>query len=142
RKFHIRRLNDIVHLCIQRGDFLRAKAAFSVLARCREIYWVDIWKLGLAILAEESETHELHAGPSSSSKKRVEAMKELLLIWITAGEHQVARDYLVEESAPLPDELHIMDMANTTLRYLTTYPFFDSSTLQTYGGLISLYLAQ
>lgn len=54
RKVHLRRLRDILHLSIQRGDLLLARRAFGLLARCPEIEWTAIWKIGLVILATDS----------------------------------------------------------------------------------------
>lgn len=54
RKVHLRRLRDVLHLSIQRGDHLLARRAFGLLARCPEIEWVAIWKFGLIILATNS----------------------------------------------------------------------------------------
>jgi len=54
RKVHLRRLRDILHLSIQRGDHLLARRAFGLLARCPEIEWVVIWKFGLVLLATNS----------------------------------------------------------------------------------------
>jgi hypothetical protein len=51
RKVHLRRLCDILHLSIQRGDLLLARSAFGLLARCEDVEWAAIWKLGLVILA-------------------------------------------------------------------------------------------
>jgi hypothetical protein len=51
RKVHVRRLLDILHLSIQRGDLRLARRAFGLLARCEEIEWLVIWKIGLVILA-------------------------------------------------------------------------------------------
>lgn len=81
RKFHLRRLNDIVHLCIQRGDLVRAKAAFAILARCREIEWTDMWRTGLAVVyvgskpsASETATSDVWPGPA-----RVEYLKAVII---------------------------------------------------------------
>jgi len=54
RKVHLRRLRDILHLSIQRGDLLLARRTFGLLARCSEIEWMVIWKIGLVILATDS----------------------------------------------------------------------------------------
>ena len=54
RKVHLRRLRDILHLSIQRGDLLLARRTFGLLARCPEIEWTAIWKIGLVILATDS----------------------------------------------------------------------------------------
>lgn len=77
RKHHFRRLNDIVHLCLQRGDLVRAKAAFSVLARCREVEWTEMWRTALAVVdasgGEISETAQTPYG-----RARVELLKAVV----------------------------------------------------------------
>jgi len=50
RKVHIRRLYDILQLCIHRQDFERAKRAWAVLARCKEFDWKSMWSTGLLLL--------------------------------------------------------------------------------------------
>ena len=54
RKVHIRRLYDILQLSIQRHDVQRAKRAWSILARCKEINWLTMWRTGLHILGEDT----------------------------------------------------------------------------------------
>ena len=56
RKLHIRRLWDILHLCIQRGDLPRARRAWLVLARCKEIPWTDHWNVATLILGAGSSS--------------------------------------------------------------------------------------
>jgi hypothetical protein len=51
RRVHLRRLYDILHLSIQRGDLLLAQRSFALLSRCEDIEWAAIWKFGLIILA-------------------------------------------------------------------------------------------
>lgn len=82
RKFHLRRLNDIVHLCVQRGDLVRAKAAFAILARCREIDWVDMWRTGLAVIGAENGKDSgqlLNNSDSASANARVVYLKAVIL---------------------------------------------------------------
>ena len=50
RKTHICRLNDILHICILRNDLGRARRAWSILARCKEVNWKLMWKTGLALV--------------------------------------------------------------------------------------------
>ena len=52
RKAHIRRLYDILQLSIQRHDVQRAQRAWSILARCKEINWLALWRTRLHILGE------------------------------------------------------------------------------------------
>ena len=56
RKLHIRRLWDILHLCIQRNDLSRARRAWLVLARCKEIPWTDHWNVATWILGAGSSS--------------------------------------------------------------------------------------
>ena len=51
RRVHLRRLCDILHLSIQRGDLLLAQRSFAILSRCEDIEWAAIWKFGLIVLA-------------------------------------------------------------------------------------------
>jgi hypothetical protein len=51
RRVHLRRLYDILHLSIQRGDLLLAQRSFALLSRCEDVEWAAIWKFGLIILA-------------------------------------------------------------------------------------------
>src|SRR5271155_1968405 len=50
RKVHIRRLNDILQLCLQRNDALRSKRAWAILARCKEVSWMEMWTTAVHIL--------------------------------------------------------------------------------------------
>ena len=52
RKVHIRRLYDILQLCIQRQDWARAKRAWAILARCREVDWRAMWTTSVLLLGE------------------------------------------------------------------------------------------
>jgi RNA polymerase I-specific transcription initiation factor RRN11 len=56
RLFHINRLNDILHLCIQRGDIPRAKKTWTILMRCPEVDWAPLWTTGLLFLPNEKRT--------------------------------------------------------------------------------------
>src|SRR5580698_8829724 len=57
RRVHLRRLYDILHLSIQRGDLLLAQRSFAILSRCEDIEWAAIWKFGLIILAAADNNH-------------------------------------------------------------------------------------
>ncbi len=56
RKVHIRRLFDVLHLCIQRHDWPRARRAWAILARCKEVDWKTLWRTGLLLLGEGDAT--------------------------------------------------------------------------------------
>lgn len=50
RRVHIRRLYDILQLCIQRNDVVRASRAWAILVQCKEFRWDEHWATGLYIL--------------------------------------------------------------------------------------------
>ncbi|TFY69412.1 hypothetical protein EVJ58_g427 [Rhodofomes roseus] len=55
RKVHIRRLIDILQLSLQRQDYDRARRAWTILIRCKEINWKDMWKTAIALLADAGD---------------------------------------------------------------------------------------
>ena len=55
RAFHIRRLNDILHLSVQRNDVERAKRAWTILMRCAEVDWMALWNIGFFVLGHGDE---------------------------------------------------------------------------------------
>lgn len=54
RKVHIRRLFDLLQLCIQRNDLPRARRAWAILARCKEMNWKTMWLTGVQLLGDDS----------------------------------------------------------------------------------------
>lgn len=52
RTVHIRRLFDILHFCIHREDWDRAKRAWAILVRCKEVDWKMMWRTSLLLLDE------------------------------------------------------------------------------------------
>jgi len=78
RKVHIRRLRDILHLSIQRGDLLLARRAFGLLARCEEIEWVKFWKFGLILVLAG---HHAPPGdiPVTARARHIEFLQAMML---------------------------------------------------------------
>ncbi len=72
RKVHIRRLYDILQLCIQRQDFTRARRAWAILARCKEIQWKFLWMTSLLLVGDG--LHDV-----DSSKDKVNYLRSLML---------------------------------------------------------------
>lgn len=75
RDIHIRRLYDVIQLSIQRDEYLRARRAFGILARCKEIKWKDLWKLALLLLADSEELPTSKDG----SLTRLEFLRMMML---------------------------------------------------------------
>jgi RNA polymerase I-specific transcription initiation factor RRN11 len=78
RRVHLRRLCDILHLSIQRGDLPLAQRSFALLARCEDIECAAIWKFGLTILAaadpDQPPGHDILGTP-----KHIEFLRVMML---------------------------------------------------------------
>lgn len=72
RKVHIRRLYDILELSIHRNDLARAKKAWAILVRCKEVNWKTMWRTG-ALLVGKSED------PTMSARDRLEYLTTMML---------------------------------------------------------------
>ncbi|TFK43690.1 hypothetical protein BDQ12DRAFT_718885 [Crucibulum laeve] len=131
RKVHIRRLYDILQLCIQRKDPRRAKRAWAVLARCKEVRWSSMWKTGLLLLGENIDD-ELPSAP-----RKVEYLRTMMLHHTDERENILKellfRLILLEKYREALDELEL---------YLPSFPYQDNPVLHIYAGLISLFLSQ
>lgn len=62
RKLHIRRLFDLLQLCLLRRQSDHARRIWSILVRCREVDFAMLWDLGLHIM--QLPHPDLHADPS------------------------------------------------------------------------------
>ncbi|KAE9410038.1 hypothetical protein BT96DRAFT_912909 [Gymnopus androsaceus JB14] len=129
RKVHLRRLYDVLQLSIHRNDLFRARRAWSILVRCKEINWMTMW--GIAIHLVEESLYE-NEGPKKIEMlrdmilhypdERVDLLKELIFQLIQAGHHREALD-----------ELEL---------YLPSFPYQDNPVLHIYAGLLCFYLSQ
>ena len=82
RRVHLRRLYDILHLSIQRGDLPLARRAFGLLARCEDVEWPDIWKFGLVLLAPNPAAEDEDAptpGGDVGTQKHIEFLQVMML---------------------------------------------------------------
>ncbi|KAH9943305.1 uncharacterized protein BXZ73DRAFT_40340 [Epithele typhae] len=140
RKTHIRRLFDVLEVCIQRHDWPRAKRAWAILARCGEVGWKTMWTTSgqdnaerirfLSVMMrqypEEVRLPDAVGAPAAADstfpRQRESILKELVLRLIQSGAHRRAMEEL--------------DL------YLPSYPYQDNPALHTYAGMIALYLAQ
>ncbi|EIM88087.1 uncharacterized protein STEHIDRAFT_130055 [Stereum hirsutum FP-91666 SS1] len=140
RKVHIRRLYDILQLCILRNDIPRAKRAWSILARCKEIDWKDLWKYGLLLLGDaQADVHNTGEsnGNTRASESRIEYLRKMRM------QHPSECETILMELVLLLISLERQREALEELElWLTTFPYQDNSVLHTYRGLLSLYLAQ
>jgi len=137
---HLRLLNDVLHLSIQRRQWDRAARAWSILARCPEVDWMGMCRIGLLILSQNEKSGgsiDPTEDTSETSRKRIDfvravimkdrfrqeaVLQELIIELIAAGNYEVALE-----------ELKL---------YLPSMPFNQNPILNTYAGLLHLYLAQ
>lgn len=73
RKVHIRRLADVLQLSIHQRDWPRAKRAWSILIRCPEFEWKNMWRTGLLLLQCTDSAAE------PSEKKCLEYLRVMML---------------------------------------------------------------
>jgi len=123
-----------LHLSIQRGDLPLARRAFGLLARCEEIEWVEIWKIGLiVVLAGHSPPGDV---PVTARARHIEFLRTMML------QHPEERESLVQElvlSLTLAGrEREALDELEL---YLPSPPYHDNAALHTYAGLLCLRLA-
>ncbi|KAG1906991.1 uncharacterized protein F5891DRAFT_939827 [Suillus fuscotomentosus] len=130
RQIQLQRLYDLVNLSVQRDDLPRARRAWSILARCKELNWKAMWRLGITILENdvcvvESNPHKidfLRTMLLQLPEERERILAELVQHYILAGRY---RDAL--------DELEF---------YLPSFPYRDNPVLHVYAGLLCIFIAQ
>ncbi|KAG8851013.1 hypothetical protein FRB96_009495 [Tulasnella sp. 330] len=145
RRRHIRLLNDILHLSIQRRQWDKARRAWAVLARCSEVDWRAMWHIGLLLIGKQTrpagvEGNGHEEGTSSSvmvAQDRVDYLKTLML------RYPLRRESLLRElSLELIFQERYTEALDELELYLPIFPYHDNPVLHLYAGLICLYLAQ
>ncbi|KAI5893910.1 uncharacterized protein SCHCODRAFT_02666980 [Schizophyllum commune H4-8] len=144
RKLHLRRLWDVLHLCIQRNDIPRACRAWLILARCKEIPWTEHWNVATLILAAGSSpnnaANEKDTPAHTVEDEELPAVDFLRTMML---QHPDAREDMLRELV-----LHLIshnrcrEALDELELYLPSFPFSDNPTLHVYAGLTRLYLAQ
>ncbi|KAF8842740.1 hypothetical protein BDN67DRAFT_1067528 [Paxillus ammoniavirescens] len=130
RRVHLRRLYDVLQLSIQRGDIERARRAWAILARCKEVSWKTSWTLSVGLL--DRFGHRTESSPAKIDylrtmmlqfpEEKEQILSELIHLYILAGRHKEALDEL-EFSLP-------------------SFPYRDNAVLHIYAGICSVFAAQ
>ncbi|KAF9247389.1 hypothetical protein BU15DRAFT_70201 [Melanogaster broomeanus] len=130
RRVHLRRLYDVLQLSMQRGDMERARRAWAILARCKEVSWKTSWTLSIGLL--DRYGHRTESSPAKIDYLRTmmlqfpedkeQILSELVHLYILAGRHKEALDEL-EFSLP-------------------SFPYRDNAVLHIYAGICSVFTAQ
>jgi hypothetical protein len=98
RRVHLRRLYDILHLSIQRGDLLLAQKSFAILSRCEDVEWAAIWKFGLIILAAADQPPgDVNMLLGTPNQKHFEFLRVMML-----RHPEEVRTHLLYLPLPLP----------------------------------------
>ena len=164
RRVHLRRLYDVLHLSIQRGDLHRARRAWAILARCKEIDWRASWILATGLLdrsgrrTESSQTKidflrtmMLHFPEDVRTRsntthillitlQREPILCELVHLYIVAGRHREALDEL--ELFELHVFHHKSFLTGLDISSLPSFPYRDNAVLHIYAGICSVLASQ
>ncbi|KAI0346804.1 hypothetical protein BDW22DRAFT_1404566 [Trametopsis cervina] len=129
RKVHIRRLYDVLELSLHRGDIQRARRAWVILVRCKELDWKSMWRTGTLVAGECSPLEGVPA------QKRLEYLSTMM------RQHSEARETIFQEYILLLIQSGQSEKALDELElYLPSPPYQDNSMLHLYAGLICLHL--
>ncbi|GAA94853.1 uncharacterized protein L969DRAFT_20186 [Mixia osmundae IAM 14324] len=136
RLAHIRRMYDICHMLIQRGDLARASRVWTVLVGCDEVDLRAMWQISLLLVSHNSASLNVAQG-----EQQVRLLKEL---FAQSKKPEERISFLCERIQVLimPGIERFDDALAELELYLPSEPFIDSGLLHLYAGYISLYLAQ
>ncbi|KAG8896270.1 hypothetical protein FRB99_008965 [Tulasnella sp. 403] len=146
RSRHIRLLNDLLHLSIQRAQWQRAKSIWAILARCPEFDWREMYNIGLLLLHHNHPRHATDDDDDSSFDSDgggEDRATYIRLILTKQSELSPRRESILLE---LVLELIAQGKCNEALDelvlYMPSFPYENNPTLHTYAALLNLYLAQ
>lgn len=77
RRRHIRMLNDLLYLSIERSQWDKAARAWAVLTRCPEVDWKEIARVGLLLIGKQDDVGE--RDEDDVGGHRVDYLKSLML---------------------------------------------------------------
>ncbi|KAH7887576.1 hypothetical protein F5I97DRAFT_1806329 [Phlebopus sp. FC_14] len=130
RQVHLRRLYDVLQLSMHRGDIERARRAWAILSRCKEVHWKSAWTLSLGLL--DRYGHRADPSPAKIDylrsmmlqipEERERILGELVHLYILSGRYKDALDEL-EFSLP-------------------AFPYHNNTVLYIYAGICSVFTAQ
>ncbi|CAH7682042.1 hypothetical protein PPACK8108_LOCUS14737 [Phakopsora pachyrhizi] len=139
RKLHIRRLFDMLHICEMRRDVDRAKRIWSILIRCREVNFSQVWDLGLRLL---------HLPHPHSFKGSYDADIEIVdkyLGYLKACQNlstQESSKILMEYLCVLVSVGRRTEALDEVELYLSVLPHSQHSGLHEFAGMIALSIPQ
>jgi len=131
RKAHLRRLFDVLNLCLERNDRVRAQRAWAVLVRCPEVDLRELWTLGLRLMGP-SDGWDMYGG----SEARRRYLREM------QGFHlKQSAAILLEYVFQLLAEGRQTDAFAELELYLQSLPYSTDAALHEYAGMLSVSMA-
>ncbi|KAG1752592.1 uncharacterized protein EDB91DRAFT_1044326 [Suillus paluster] len=130
RQIQLRRLHDIMNISVQRDDLPRARRAWSILARCKEIDWRAMWRLGITLL-------EIDVCVMGSNPRKIDYLRTMLLQLPEERERilaELVHHYIL--GGRYRDALDELEF------YLPSFPYRDNPVLHVYAGLLCIFVAQ
>ncbi|OAV90621.1 hypothetical protein PTTG_05026 [Puccinia triticina 1-1 BBBD Race 1] len=119
RKFHIRRLFDLLQLCLLRRQHDQARQIWSILVRCREVDFPALWDLGLRVMnlphpstpladqsAIDNHLNYLKACRNLSDQETAKVLIEYVSVLVSVGRLREALDELQLWLSSLPCSQH------------------------------------
>lgn len=94
RKAHLRRLHDILQLCILRNDLPRARRAWAILVRCRETDWKAMWSTAVHLVNGPERAALLGAMQRQAPEQGEAILREQVLRLIQERRYRDALDEL------------------------------------------------
>ncbi|WWC92218.1 uncharacterized protein L201_007172 [Kwoniella dendrophila CBS 6074] len=143
RKKWIQNLIDLLYFSLLKDDLVRAKRAWSILVRCREVNWKSRWYWGLLLLSTSNNeidgSTQTSSFTQSSESRDIERWLNTLRVSAREEDKPSLLHALVLNLIKSGQYRHAYDQLET---YLSSYPYLLSGPLHTYAGLLAFYLAQ
>ncbi|EIW69960.1 hypothetical protein TREMEDRAFT_17734, partial [Tremella mesenterica DSM 1558] len=138
RAIYLHNLSSLFHACLVRGDLDRARRAWSILVQCREVDWKTRSYWGLEVL---QAVPSIPIRQSQFTDDNREAERWLRTLQLSAKDHDKPQLLLALVLHLIKHDRHRQALDELEL-YLPSPPYDDVSTLHTYAGMLSFYLAQ
>ncbi|GJJ07183.1 hypothetical protein Clacol_001383 [Clathrus columnatus] len=107
RKVHIRRLVDLLYICIHKQDWNKAGRAWVILTQCSEFNWQSVWQFGIIFASSLSRRNENVTASADSRSleylriamlrlplKRVDILQEIVVQLINQEQYRQALEEL------------------------------------------------
>ncbi|PLW12112.1 hypothetical protein PCANC_00901 [Puccinia coronata f. sp. avenae] len=130
RKFHIRRLFDLLQLCLLRKQHDQARQTWSILIRCREVDFAMLWDLGLRVM-------HLPLPTSLSDPSEVDNHLSYLKTCRNLSDQETAK-VLMEYISVLVSVGRLKEAFDELQLCLSTPPCSQHAGLHEYAGLVTL----